>query len=88
MAAGVLILDSSFHDTCPNKPRRDASVVIGRNVWLASRVTVLPGVTIGDHTSVSAGSVVTRDLPDRCIAMGNPAQVVSRFECADDWFRA
>lgn len=51
-------------------------IVIGDNVWLGGGVTVCPGVTIGDDTVVGAGAVVTRDLPSRVVAVGNPARVV------------
>lgn len=51
-------------------------ITIGDNVWLGGGVIVCPGVTIGDDTVVGAGSVVTRDLPDRVLAVGNPARVV------------
>ncbi|MGG2464296.1 sugar O-acetyltransferase [Streptomyces sp. RGM 3693] len=44
--------------------------------WLGGGVIVLPGVTIGANTVVGAGSVVTRDLPDEVVAVGNPARVV------------
>lgn len=62
-----------------NKP-----VHIGRNVWLAAGVTVLPGVSIGDDTVVGACSLVTRDLPAGVIAMGSPARVVRRITADDD----
>jgi acetyltransferase-like isoleucine patch superfamily enzyme len=55
---------------------RMAPVVIGRNVWLASKVTVLKGVTIGDNAIVGAGAVVTKDLPENAIAVGVPAKIV------------
>jgi len=42
-------------------------------VWLGGGVIVLPGVRIGDNTVVGAGAVVTRDLPDDVVAVGNPA---------------
>jgi acetyltransferase-like isoleucine patch superfamily enzyme len=58
------------------QPRREADVVIGRDVWLGARVIVLPGVTIGDGCVVGAGSVVTRSLPPNSIAVGAPARVV------------
>jgi acetyltransferase-like isoleucine patch superfamily enzyme len=59
-------------------------ITIGRNVWLGARTTVLKGVTIGDGAIVSAGSVVTRDVPSFGMAMGVPARVVSwRFEGDD-----
>ncbi|WP_430782406.1 sugar O-acetyltransferase [Actinoplanes sp. G11-F43] len=66
-------------------PRRDKweaakPITIGDNVWLGSGVIVLPGVTIGDDTVVGAGSVVTRDLPEGVVAVGNPARVVRTIE--------
>lgn len=51
-------------------------VKIGSHVWLASNVTVLPGVTIGDNSVIGAGSVVTRDIPSNVFAAGNPCRVI------------
>jgi maltose O-acetyltransferase len=51
-------------------------IVLGDNVWLSAGVIVCPGVTIGDHTVVGAGAVVTRDLPAGVVAMGVPARVL------------
>ena len=51
-------------------------VKIGNDVWLGSRVTILPGVTIGDGAIVGASSVVTKDVPPYAVACGNPARVV------------
>ncbi len=51
-------------------------IAIGDNVWLGGGVIVLPGVSIGSDTVVGAGSVVTKDLPSRVVAVGNPARVV------------
>jgi|SRR6185312_10137231 len=51
-------------------------IAIGDNVWLGGGVIVCPGVRIGDNTVVGAGAVVTRDLPARVVAVGNPARVV------------
>lgn len=56
------------------KPRQP--VVIGNDVWLGTRVIVLPGVTIGDGAVVGAGSVVTREIPPNAIAAGVPARVL------------
>lgn len=53
-----------------------APITIGDNVWLGGGVIVCPGVTIGANTVVGAGSVVTRDLPARVLAVGSPARVV------------
>lgn len=49
---------------------------IGRNVWIGSGAIVLPGVTIGDGTVVGAGSVVTKDLPENVVAVGNPCRIL------------
>ncbi len=51
-------------------------VKIGKNVWIGSNSTILPGVTIGDNAIIGAGSVVTKDIPADMIAVGNPARVV------------
>ena len=51
-------------------------VRIGRNCWLGAGAIILPGVTIGDNVVVGAGSVVTHDLPDNVVAVGNPCRVL------------
>ena len=51
-------------------------VRIGRNCWLGAGAIILPGVTIGDNVVVGAGSVVTHDLPDNGVAVGNPCRVL------------
>ncbi len=54
----------------------NASVKIGRNCWIGAGVIIVPGVTIGDNVVVGAGSVVTKDLPDNVVAVGNPCRVM------------
>lgn len=51
-------------------------ISIGDNAWLGGGVIVLPGVTIGKNCVIGAGSVVTKDIPDNTIAVGNPAKAV------------
>ncbi|GAA2230797.1 sugar O-acetyltransferase [Streptomyces amakusaensis] len=51
-------------------------ITLEDRVWLGGGVTVLPGVTIGADTVVGAGSVVTKDLPPKVLAVGNPARIV------------
>ena len=51
-------------------------VRIGSNVWIGAGVVVLPGVTIGDHAVVGAGAVVTKDVPEKCVYVGNPARLL------------
>lgn len=59
-------------------------VHIGKNVWIASNVTILPGVRIGDNTVIGAASVVTRDIPANVIAVGSPARVLREITPDDD----
>lgn len=49
---------------------------IGARVWLGGGTIVLPGVTIGDGTTIGAGSVVTKDVPAGVLAAGNPCRVL------------
>lgn len=51
-------------------------VTIGDNVWMGGSVTILPGVTIGNNVTIGAGSVVTKDIPDNVVAVGNPCKVI------------
>lgn len=51
-------------------------VKIGNNVWIGGNATILPGVSIGDNTSIGAGSVVSRDIPSNCVAVGNPCRII------------
>ena len=51
-------------------------VHIKRNVWIGVNVTILPGVTIGENAVVGAGAVVTKDVADNAVVVGNPARVI------------
>ena len=51
-------------------------VVIGNNVWIGDKATILPGVIIGDGAVIGANSVVTKDIPPYSIACGNPARII------------
>lgn len=54
----------------------NAPVHIGRNCWIGAGVVIVPGIRIGDNVVVGAGSIVTKDLPDNVIAVGNPCRVL------------
>jgi len=54
-------------------------IVIGDDVWIGGDVTILPGVKIGSGCVIGAKSLVTKDIPDNVLALGNPAQVVKRI---------
>lgn len=55
-------------------------VVIGNNVWVGDKVTILGGVTIGDNSVIAANSVVTKDVPPYSIVGGNPAKVLKQVK--------
>ena len=51
-------------------------ITIGNNVWLGGNVVVNPGVHIGNNVVIGSGSVVTKDIPDNVIAVGNPCKII------------
>lgn len=54
-------------------------ITIGDRVWIGGNVTILPGVTIGNEAVIGAGSVVTKDIPEGVIAVGNPCRVLRKI---------
>ncbi len=74
---------TACHSTDPveRNTRREWAepVTIGDNVWIGGSVTILPGVTIGSNVTIGAGSVVTKDIPDNVVAVGNPCKVIKNL---------
>lgn len=68
--------------TMPERP-----VSIGDGSWIGHGTVVLPGARIGRHVTVGANSVVTGALPDFCVAAGNPARVIKRYDPELGWIR-
>jgi acetyltransferase-like isoleucine patch superfamily enzyme len=66
------------HDHCKRVKGQPllADVFIGENCFIAIGVIIMPGVSIGDHVIVGAGSVVTKDVPSHSIVAGNPARII------------
>jgi acetyltransferase-like isoleucine patch superfamily enzyme len=62
------------------QPVITAPIVIGDETWIGANAVVTAGVTIGRHCVIGAGSVVTKNVPDFCVALGNPARVVRRYD--------
>jgi acetyltransferase-like isoleucine patch superfamily enzyme len=86
----VYITDQNHVYTDPDVPigkqwPADVPVSIGSGSWLGTGVIVLPGANIGRNVVVGAGSVVTGDLPDHCVAVGSPARVVKLYEPGRGW---
>jgi len=66
-------------DPIDDRGLRTSPIVIGNNVWVGTKATILQGVTIGDNAVIGANAVVTRDVPANSIAVGAPARVVKTF---------
>lgn len=58
-------------------------ITIGNNVWIGANVVINPGVKIGDNTVIGSGSVVTKDIPDNVVAVGNPCRVLREITDKD-----
>ena len=56
---------------------------MGDNVWIGGNTVILPGVTIGNNVVIGAGSVVSKDIPDNMIAVGNPCKVIREITDED-----
>ena len=73
----TFVMDNDQHDVVKHSvlPQSEP-VIIEDHVWIGSKVVVLPGVRIGSRAVIGAGSIVTKDIPPRCVAAGNPARVL------------
>lgn len=88
IAANVQVL-SNNHDPYERQILLCKPVLIKKGAWIGAGATILPGVTIGEHAIVGVASVVTHDVPDCAVAVGNPAKVIkildaSKFEQNQD----
>jgi len=72
----VTIMDSDAHGIDYNGYEMTKPVVIGDNVWIGTRATILKGVNIRNGAVVAAGAVVTKDIPENCIVAGVPAKII------------
>jgi len=54
-------------------------VIIGNDIWIGANAVLLPGVTIGDHSVVAAGAVVTKDVPPHSLVAGVPAKIIKKI---------
>ena len=74
----VCIRDSDNHDILTSNHVKTKPIKIGNHVWIGMNVTILKGVTIGDGCIIAAGSVVNRDIPEKCLAGGVPARILKQ----------
>jgi acetyltransferase-like isoleucine patch superfamily enzyme len=91
-ASNVLVSDGMHGFENANEPYKYQKmwkitpVLIKRGCWIGQNVVIMPGVTIGELSIIGANSVVTKNIPDRCIAIGAPARVVKTWdEHAQTW---
>ncbi|WP_312739404.1 DapH/DapD/GlmU-related protein [Cedecea neteri] len=55
-------------------------IVIKKNASIGANATILPGITIGENSMVGAGAVVTKDVPDNVVVVGNPAKIINKLD--------
>jgi acetyltransferase-like isoleucine patch superfamily enzyme/glycosyltransferase involved in cell wall biosynthesis len=81
IAQYAILMDNDYHRAGNLSEAGDSKpIILGNNVWLGARVTVLKGVEIGENSVIGAGSVVTKSIPANCLAGGVPAKVIRQFE--------
>lgn len=75
-----VIIDTGTHPVRPDIRKKQAQfnvpVYIGDNVWIGGGSIILPGVKVGKNSVIGAGSVVTKDIPENVVAVGNPCRVL------------
>lgn len=86
IAANCQIMDSNGHEISMNDVSnrintidKGREITIGDDVWIGAGSIILPGVSIGNGSIIAAGSIVNKDVPERCIAGGNPATIIKRY---------
>ena len=78
----VTIIDSDFHKL--NNTKENNNVFIGDHTFIGCNSTILKGVHIGKNVIIGANSLVTKSIPDNCMACGNPAKIIKRDIAWDD----
>jgi len=76
ISAGTYKMDDFSNPISSRQPYTSGPVIIGGNAWLATHAVVLDAVEIGENSVISAGAVVTGNIPAKAVAHGNPAKVV------------
>ena len=86
IAANTQIFDGSGHDLSIDDPENRINttgdtrpIKIGNNVWIGANCIIMPGVNIGNGSVIAAGSVVIKDIPEMCVAGGNPAKIIKDY---------
>ena len=78
-AHGGLSMEEAVIPPTQRPLKSKGEIVIGRNVWIGDKVSILGGVTIGDNVIIGAGSIVTQNVPSNCVVAGMPARIVKQL---------
>lgn len=70
------VLRSSNHDYVKNNGHIPGFITIGDNVWIGANCVILPNTKIGSGSVIGAGSIVTKDIPENVVAVGNPCKPI------------
>ena len=80
----TFVMDNDQHDVIRHSELPTSKpIIIEDYVWIGSKAVILPGVRIGSQAVIGAGSIVTKDVPPRCVAAGNPARVLRHLTESD-----
>lgn len=72
------ITDSDHHEIVRDGYEMSKAVEIGKHVWIGSKASILKGETIGDGAIGASGAIVTKDIPDHCLAAAEPAKLIKQ----------
>ena len=78
--AGNVSLLTNNHDPYDRMILPCKPILIKKGAWIGANVVILRGISIGKHAIVGAGSVVTKDVPDYAVVVGNPAKVIKMLD--------
>lgn len=78
ISENVCIRDSDNHNILSSNHKKTLPIKIGNKVWIGMNVTILKGVPIGDGCIIAAGSVVNKDIPNKCLVGGVPAKILKQ----------
>lgn len=88
IAQNVCLITQNHNLYNPEKRGVAKDIKLGKKCWIGANAVILPGVILGDHTVVGAGSIVTKSFPDgHCVIVGNPAKKIKDLEtelCEND----
>jgi acetyltransferase-like isoleucine patch superfamily enzyme len=86
--SGLNHMYTDIHVPIHLQPVTTAPIVIEDECWIGANAVITAGVTIGKHSVVAAGAVVTKDIPPYSVAVGNPARVIKRYNIVTEtWER-